>query len=350
MIPVQELDFDQRELGDLDAPVNAAKVIYHNSAMVRIAAALIHRHPLALEYLTVAPVLALGAAYGKIPRRASEFGQIAGMFANRLDGRPKLRDLMKSYRIAPQLRAVSGKAVSPNKWNIVVAISAECGPSLLAQSIPEKSFSQHLWLISLDRWFSRASRRFPNDPVPIPEWVVSRFNGFTQTEQLSVVWDLLDFAKSPNHQFDQRWSFDQAHAAMVRWHESLGRMSADERFKGNHGVGFREVFKVKGLPDVWENSAHRFVLLNTGQALHEEGRAMHHCLATYTGPCIKGDYAAYSILNEKGKRAATFGLRWQDGYWVSDQVKGSCNRPVGQAVHASVQEFLNYYRKTRGGK
>lgn len=350
MIAVQDLDFLQTELGDLGAPVAAARSLFHNSAMVNIAGALIYRHPLALEYLRTAPVLALGASYGKIPRRASEYGQIAGMFANRLDSRPKLRDLMKSYRIAPQLRAIDGKALSPNKWPIIRAISHECPASTLAQSIPEKSFHQHLWLIALDRWWRRACLRHPSAPVPIPVWAVSHFNRFTETEQMSVVYDLLDFALGREDRFDERWTFDQAHAAMERWHSELGRMSADEKFKDTHGIGFREVFKVKGLPEESQIGSFRFVLLSTGQAMQEEGKAMHHCLSTYTGSCIKGAYAAYSILNAKGKRVATFGLRWDQNYWCSDQVKGPCNRGLPADVHFAVQEFLNDYRKSRGGK
>lgn len=348
MIPVTELDF-QSALGDLGAPVEAASKIYHNHAMVSIAAALIYRHPLAVEYLTTAPVLALGACYGRIPKKAAEFGQIAGMFANRLDARPKLRDLLKSYKIAPQLRAVSGKAISPNKFDIVIAISHEVPASTLAQSIPEKSFSQHLWLIALDRWFRRSIQRRPNDPVAMPVWAASNLNRFTELGQLSVVWDLLDFAMQPDR-FNERWTFDQAHAAMGRWHFELGRMTADDRFKDTHKIGFRDVFPAKGLPDETECGAFRFVRLSTGQAMQEEGRAMHHCLATYTGACIQGTYAAYSILNHKGKRAATFGLRLDQGYWCSDQVKGPCNRGVGSDVHGAVQEFLNAYRKSRGSK
>lgn len=351
MITVDDrlFQFDQLELGDLAGPDREARKLYSNIALVRVAAAAIHRSERALEYLTVAPVLVLGLSYGaKKITRAAEYGQIAGMFRNRVESGPKLRDVMRHYKIAPQLRRLSGKALSPGKAQIIGAISHEVGPSILAQSIPEKSFHQHLWLIAMDRWWSFSIRRRGFDPVPYPEWAASRLNRFTQREQLRVVSDLVDLAHGGR--FDPRWTFDQAHQAMERWHVELGRMNASQRFKANHGIEYSETFKVAGLPVEWEFMGLRFVAVDSGEKLFDEGRAMHHCVSTYVGACIGGNYAVFSIRGTGDKRLATFGLRRENGWWLSDQVKGSCNRPVATAVHAAVQEFMKDYRKSRGAK
>jgi PcfJ-like protein len=112
------------------------------------------------------------------------------------------------------------------------------------------------------------------------------------------------------------------------------------------------------LPVRWEHEGFSFVALQTGKALHSEGRAMHHCVKTYWGHVISGRSRIYSIL-EEGNRVATLELSCQHSdykcpststaekssrYQVR-QLAGPCNaRPaveVTKAVGRFVEEINN---------
>lgn len=349
--------FDQLELGDFGEPAKKAKSLYSNEALVRVATAAIHRGgDRAFEYLRTAPVLVLGISFGaKKISRASEYAQIAGMFRLRVEEGPKLRDLMRHYRVAPQFRKLAGRALSPNKYSIISRLSRDpdMSPALLAQSIPEKSYHQHLWLYALERWFVLCDRRNGGE-VRLKEWAVSRLNGFTHNEQLRIVSDLVDFAtRGPDapRRFDPRWTFDQAYQAMERWHLALGRMNDAERFRADHGRGWDEDFPVPdGLLADETVAGFRFVAVNSGAKLFEEGRAMRHCVSSYSAPCALGQYLVYSLRDGRDRRVATLGLRFEHGYWIKDQIKGHCNRPVGPDASNATARFLANYRQRRNVK
>lgn len=345
--------FDQLKLGDLERPVDEAKALYSNRALVDTAAAVIYKNDRALEYLKTAPVLILGLSYGKTFKRSVEFGQVAGMFRNKVERGPKLRDLMDGYGIAPQMRKISGKALSPNKYDIIRKLTEYVNPSALSQAIPEKSYHQHLWLYACDRWWKRHVQTLAqraNPKAPNFEWAASRLNRFTDQGQLSVVTDLMDFCRHPEVRFDEKWTFDQAIEAMHRWHELLGKMDASQKFKASHGIEYEEEFHYKDFADATELSGLKFIALNSGMRLHAEGRAMHHCVSTYTGPCIQGRYAIFSILGKKDKRLGTLGYRREGDWWIFDQLKGPCNRVVDRYVADAVTKFTADYRKNRTGK
>ena len=340
-------------IDNLQNPMDQARSIYSNQALVSTAAAVIYTHPRAIEYLRTAPVLILGASYGKTFRRSAEFAQISNMFARQIDKGPKLKDLLLGYGIAPQMRAVGGKCLSPNKHKIIQEISRYIKPSPLAQAIPQKSFHQHLWLYACDRWWTRHVHVLaePNSRAPNFEWAVTRLNQFTQQEQLTVVGDLLDFARNPANRFDEKWTFDQAIEAMQRWHVALGKMDASQRFKSDHGIEYKEEFQYKNLPNEVEISGMKISAVNSGEKLYLEGRAMHHCVSTYTRPCISGRYAVFSITGERGKRLATLGYRREGDYWIFDQLKGPCNKLVPAPVHAAANNFtVLHVRKNKQNK
>jgi hypothetical protein len=68
------------------------------------------------------------------------------------------------------------------------------------------------------------------------------------------------------------------------------------------------------------------VELVTGRQLREEGRAMHHCVSTYAGDCVKGKSRIFSIQLD-GERHSTLELGFNEatGRWTADQNLGVCN-------------------------
>ena len=115
------------------------------------------------------------------------------------------------------------------------------------------------------------------------------------------------------------------------------------------GVALDTVIDYTPLPLLWEHGGLSFVALQTGKALHAEGAAMHHCVATYWQNVVKSKSRIYSIL-ENGNRVATLELsnrlinyRFGAKRYQVRQLVGACNsRPapeVAKAVGTFVEEI-----------
>jgi hypothetical protein len=73
--------------------------------------------------------------------------------------------------------------------------------------------------------------------------------------------------------------------------------------------------------------------LTSAFELAQEGFRMRHCVATYTGQCLTGNYRLFSITEaESGKPLATASIRKSPRGWLADQVKGKLNRIPPRAV------------------
>jgi hypothetical protein len=66
-----------------------------------------------------------------------------------------------------------------------------------------------------------------------------------------------------------------------------------------------------------------FVELTSGEELFEEGRAMHHCVASYAGRCVSG-YSAIVSVRSEDSRCITVEINPRTKQVV--QAKGLCNR------------------------
>jgi hypothetical protein len=121
------------------------------------------------------------------------------------------------------------------------------------------------------------------------------------------------------------------------------------------GVPLDTVIDYTPLPLLWEHGGLSFAALQTGKALRAEGRAMHHCVASYWRNVVDGKSRIYSI-RENGRRVATLevtgqltqykgrndavtvlvrGNRQRRRYQAS-QLVGACNsRPAPEVVRAA---------------
>src|SRR3546814_12216963 len=71
----------------------------------------------------------------------------------------KLRDLMATYRVAYQLRAVSGNAIRPGAWPLLKRITELVDPSSIAQAVPADPTNHMFWLNDLVELWNILERR-----------------------------------------------------------------------------------------------------------------------------------------------------------------------------------------------
>ena len=178
------------------------------------------------------------------------------------------------------------------------------------------------------------------------EWAAANYPGVTYSEANGVR-HMVDFVSARADAFNPRWTLERAHAEEQKWHAELAMVKMVKRT----GVALDTVIDYTPLPPLWEHGGLSFVALQTGKALHAEGAAMHHCVATYWQSVVKSKSRIYSIL-EKGNRVATLELsnrlvnyRFGASRYQVRQLVGACNsRPapeVTKAVGAFVEEINN---------
>ena len=100
------------------------------------------------------------------------------------------------------------------------------------------------------------------------------------------------------------------------------------------------------LPLLWKYGGLSFVALQTGKALHAEGAAMHHCVASYWENVAEGKSRIYSI-RENGSRVATLELT----SWLTQDKKPNDTltvsaRGTGQAAMAGTS-WLGHATRAR---
>jgi hypothetical protein len=156
------------------------------------------------------------------------------------------------------------------------------------------------------------------------EWAATNYPGVTHGEA-NRVRHLVDFVCAHADTFNPRWTLNRARAEEQKWHAELAMVEMVDRT----GVPLDTEIDYTPLPLIWEHGSLSFVALQTGKALHTEGAAMHHCVATYWQNVVNGGARIYSIL-ENGNRVATLELTGR-----SDNYKwGTSRYRVGQLVGA----------------
>ena len=88
----------------------------------------------------------------------------------------------------------------------------------------------------------------------------------------------------------------------------------------------------------------RFIALHSSSALEEEGKKMHHCIATYTDRCRSSSLRAFSVRHqETDKRIATLTVFYslRSHSWQIDQIHGPSNTEVNDRVVESSLGLLH---------
>ena len=117
----------------------------------------------------------------------------------------------------------------------------------------------------------------------------------------------VDFVSAHPDTFNPLWTRERARAEEQKWHADLALARADlalTEVVQRTGVPLNTVIDYAPLPLLWEYGGLSFVALHTGKAVHAEGAAMHHCVASYWANVVEGKSRIYSI-RENGSRVST---------------------------------------------
>jgi hypothetical protein len=109
------------------------------------------------------------------------------------------------------------------------------------------------------------------------------------------------------------------------------------------GVGWDDEIDYGDLPKAAEAGGFRFVALQSPSAIHAEGKAMHHCVASYIREVAHGDCRLYSVQRDD-RRLATLELQVRRNektiWWSRRQLKAARNRAPSTRVKAAAVRFL----------
>jgi hypothetical protein len=338
------------------------------------AAILAVTHPYALDYLCQAPVLAIAAAGGACLRRIKTRPFVASEFCSLIKDGPRLKHLMQHYGVALPFRALLPFAIAESRWRAIAAMSAQ-NHSLIAQCIPEKPRAQRRWLANLSDWIEHMAARLGDDSQGLA-WAMRAYAGphpDMTVDPVSysgrTIADLWIAMHNRGEAWNERWTLCNAHEAARQWHAELARQNESERCKSKYGLEYDEPVDYGAGPvlDDADEEGFTFHALRSCKELHEEGRAMHHCVASYFGDVASGRSRIYSVRHGD-KRMATIEIYREPltatveicraplydrsqhyplaAEWGSRlrQASGPCNKELGLNTYNAICRFLSRHK------
>lgn len=120
--------------------------------------------------------------------------------------------------------------------------------------------------------------------------------------------------------FRERERIDALFDDLLRDYERLGRHARD-RFPGPPVVGSATI-----------------VPLRSAEALVQEGRDQHNCVASYAASVVAGEVYLYRVL--KPERATLSLVHWPGGGWQIGELLRAGNQPVSAATTRTVRAWL----------
>ena len=314
-----------------------AQAMFGNQGVQPAAIWLAALHPRALDYLEQAPVLALAASFGGKTAKRAERAYIAMNFRPLCERGAKLKDVMKAFRVAYPLRAVSAKALRPGVWTVLQAITRLVDPSTISQSVPAEPTRHKHWLGDLDILWTAMQRRRPDEQVngEVLRWAMLALSRHASRSDHDVPADqIADFLICNRDQWNARWTWERMIRETGEWHEALANAQID---RINDGTYDAEV-AYHGFPTEVTLSGFEFHALRSLRALIVEGKAMHHCVASYHRDIQSGRARIYSIRKD-GRRVATVEFMPLPGRVRAVQIKGVCNAKPPKDVIAAADKF-----------
>jgi hypothetical protein len=292
-------------------------------------------HRYAIDYIEQAPVIVLAATRGNAHVSRSERALIQEQLAKMCQSKARLRDVMFSYGLPLPLRLLDARVLTSSRATVIRRL-ALMNPSTLAQIIPATPQKQNAWLQALQNWcdWMASYTEDNNDRCLFFEWAATNYPGVTYREAKGVG-HTVDFVCAHADTFNPLWTRERARAEAQKWHDDLAMAEMVECT----GVPPDTVIEYMPLPLLWECGGLRFVALQTAKALHEEGAAMHHCVASYWQNVVNGGSRIYSIL-ENGSRVATLELTGRlTQYRTNDTLMASA-AGIGQRSRYQVHQLV----------
>lgn len=283
-----------------EAAAAEARALFKMPMLKEAAGLLAAAHPRALDYIKQAPVLVPNT---ELQRRKAvrTRNETISMWASRVSKRPKLRDLMGLYNVAYQFRVLDPRILTGARcWTTRLLCTIGTNPSTLAQIIPKYRTHQGQWLSLMNRWYRRMLDRGNlglhglGNPLAYAEWAAVAYSKAHTRSGYSWPEDLADFVIAAGARFNTRWDLRQASEACAAWHGELHATAPP----GSLPKQFDKPVDYAPFPDEWIGKTDlmcKIVALKTPRALHEEGKAMDHCVFDYWANVWGGASRIFSI-------------------------------------------------------
>lgn len=337
-------------------PINvaAAELMFADTRLQTNAMIFAGVHPQAIHFLEQAPVLAVGLVGSNNTLPQNRY-RAAARTAELLKSTPRLRDVLKARGFAKQLRAIDAKALCESH-KVALTWLSKINPSVLAQNIPSDRDEQAEFLLGVQSWCDDFIRRGRDPAVAHIEWIM--LNARFVVTSLGLL-TIADFLFACPDRFNPSWTYARANELAGQWHYELQAAGALERLGFQIGHSMDVEADYWPFPDRVAVGGLDVVALRSGRAVFEEGKAMHHCVASYAADIYQNRSRIFSVRDGE-KRLATFELKAVDrndkpyrGKWVMIwepyQLQGPANGAVSERVREAVFKFVELHERVRVG-
>lgn len=236
---------------------------------------------------------------------------------------------------AETVEAIAVKAASANGQSrgFARAFSYICDPSLGSMNVASAEQARH-YIAESDAKAARA-------PHVVKAFALraSQAGADAACEELELLRDYLSSSEMGVwQQLPLAPNWGQLMRAQREWHELVENQK--------HGGPMSWVSHVREYE--CEESGYKATALESGYALLQEGKAMHHCVSSYSKQCHEGRARIFSITRD-GKRFGTLELRPNEkdpAAHAVAQFKGSCNAAIEPAdAWAFAEQIAELYTK-----
>lgn len=336
-------------IGENDWPTEAARrvrALYPNQGAQHAAWPMARSHRHAIQYLEQAPALVAFVSWGTQPKTGADRALLSQRFGSATFREPRLKVLMQAFGAPLPIRKICGAAVIPSNYRTILALR-HVPNSTLSQAIPETPGGQLIWLRALRQFADDYINRYASRDLRTEwEWAVKALGAAIAEGVPRVhihVTEIIDLLAAQPARFNPAWTFRSALAAADQWHRELAVRQSEADFLRSNGVAFDYEADYAPLREAASACGYDFVALRSGAALFEEGRAMRHCVSTYTRRVMLGDSRIYSVRQD-GLRVATLELYPIPGttpqYGIA-QLKSHCNGRPLVGVFRAAAVFLD---------
>lgn len=229
------------------------------------------------------------------------------------------------------------------------AVVTEVSDELVARYLPETLPAQR-------RWFAAVSRA-SQFGIGFMEWTAQRVGevAASQKETIAELNDIADWVKASRlavnaglgvsvpsassgsefitRPFRTNMSLRTVRVLSRDWHEAVAK-------------GMRESACVQ-FPRPWLSGARiggfRILPITDSGTLYLEGKALHHCVATFADDIVRGDKYLYSVRREH-ERVATLELRAGESGIRLGEMRALCNTRPAKSCERAIQQWFRQER------
>ena len=167
--------------------------------------------------------------------------------------------------------------------------------------------------------------------------------------EASLVWDWLSRERIVLDANQQRASWQWFMRMQQTWHNELNERLRIQRERREAEIAAKEAarkHKWDSLIESFEKDGYAVTPLLTTESLMEEGKEMHHCVATYSESCEDGISRIFSIKQGDNRLSTLEIIRDSDlGLWRVNQHRGPSNQDVSKELKDLAQFILHKYNR-----